>query len=356
MSSIYISPDGSVTGAGTRVKPYDLTTGLTSMSAADTLIFMDGIYRIPGATITLAPELASFQADDGARPIVTRSDDKCPVVDFKRGVKAKGIWFGSTLPNEVGPLIYLRSQVELDDCVFFGFYLGIGEGPQIRNHVRRCKFINCGYANLNHAVYVSNNLAKIGEGILLEENTFIGGGGYSLHFWSAPTVWTAKYNFFGNVQRAIVTGGSGECVGNIIWSNRGVGGSTFGLFFPASSTAIMFKENVIGPNVTRFLDPTYNVQFVGNRFYESDVFGDDPIVWSFDDVKNALGKNEIEINQIIDIVNASFSQSVDDLAGDLQIGQAFDDLDNIIDRMKATNEPRRLSISPIMDKYQGSKL
>ncbi|KKM96030.1 hypothetical protein LCGC14_1182130, partial [marine sediment metagenome] len=154
----------------------------------------------------------------------------------------------------------------------------------------------------------------------------------------------------------VVTGGSGEFVGNIIWSNRGESGSTFGIFFPSKSTAVMFKENVIGPNVTRFLDPTYNVQFVGNRFYESDVFGDDPIVWSFDDVKNALGKDEIEINQLIDIVNASFSQSVDDLAGDLQIGQAFDDLDNIIDRMKATNEPRRLSISPILDKYQGSKL
>ena len=288
---------------------------------------------------------------------MTRSDNKCPIVDFRRGVSAKGIWFGSTLPKEAGPIIYLRSQVELNDCVFFGFYLGIGEGSQTRNRVRRCKFINCGNERLDHAVYVSNNLAKIGEGIILEENTFIGGGGYTLHFWFAPTDWSAKYNFFGNVQWAIVTGGMGECIGNIIWSHNGFsGGEQFALFFPASSTAIMFKENVIGPNVTRFLDPTYNVQFVGNRFYESDVFGDDPIVWSFDDVKNALGKNEIEINQIIDIVNASLSQSVDDLAGDLQIGQAFDDLDNIIDRMKATNEPRRLSISPIMDKYQGSKL
>ena len=51
MTAIYVSPDGNAAGAGTRVDPYDVDTGLALMTAADTLIFMDGIHRISGGTI-----------------------------------------------------------------------------------------------------------------------------------------------------------------------------------------------------------------------------------------------------------------------------------------------------------------
>jgi hypothetical protein len=338
-ATLFVSPNGSPTGLGDRPAPLDLATGLDRLQPGDTLILIDGIYRVEaghelflGSRSSVAR--ASILADAGARPIIVTSDGTAPVVHFGDNTRVAGLWFGGTPNPEDEQGVTLGNDNDIVANTFFGYFGAINEGAQTRNVIRDNRFVNTGHGPYYHAVYINNSSARPGEGALIDGNVFVGGGGYATHLWHNPTHVTVSGNFYGDVERAIVAQGEDIlCERNVIWSSRGETweGLPIGptLFFPRGSSFV-FRNNLIG---ARNLPPTIEIPVApaavisGNAFVKGGrTFGDSPRILGPDELLQSLGVSGNELDAAVAALETAFQTDVTGIHANPDIERHFDTL------------------------------
>ena len=335
MPPIYVSPNGSISGSGTRNDPYDLATGQARMVSGSTMVFLDGVYRLAAGETTIGFGPAStvsarttFKAYAGARPLITLSNDDCPRVECLQATRLDGLWIGGTrIPTF--PLISPGTDVELEKCTFFGFRLGIGEGGNKRNSTLDCRFVNCGDGLFDHPIYISA-IQEVGEGMIIDGNFFVGCEGYSIHLYSEPSNTIVQHNIIGNAYLTIAAYGAGHKIKlNVIWNNSRQ---------PSLNTSPnftgLFTKNVLGPGLIYPTEPARG-DFKENIFMPGVTpIGSDPVSWKYGDETEKLGYSTAKIESTFDAIETIFQSSVDDLQRDTAIEGHFSILENIKDRLR----------------------
>jgi hypothetical protein len=220
--SLYTSPTGRSGGMGTRSDPLDLATGLARVGPTTVLELLGGVYHVSNsARLTLGGRGDGqniIRAASGERPIVTKNNGYPPTVFVNNKTRVEGIWFGGTTDTTNMPFI-VNNDDEIVGCVFWGYYGCINDASK-HNLFEDNLFVNCGRGDYYHAIYISGLSPSWDSCTTVRRNIFIGGEGYAIHLWHAPTYVKVDNNFVANGQRCIASDGIYVVVrDNIFWSN-----------------------------------------------------------------------------------------------------------------------------------------
>lgn len=208
--------------------PAAFTSDLAALTAGDTLMLADGIYsgNWHAPNILTIPASVTVQAESGARPVLTSSDDTPPRVDVLTPSVVNGLWFGSaTKPTANDTVIITYSQAQMKNCTFFNYdqcLLTQQTGHTIL--ISACRFINCGYGGLSHDIYITNHAYGGAYGCRMTDCINIGGQGWKYHSWGGATETEILRNFTGgrfgvsNVPNWAACNGTGTFTDNVFWS------------------------------------------------------------------------------------------------------------------------------------------
>jgi hypothetical protein len=337
-SPYYVSPDGTALGLGTEGDPMDLDTAMTIAQNGETIICMDGIYTDDSVVLGKTGVSLTIQADTGARPVFVHSDGQPPEVDRKSNTTVTDLWFGGTKPGAVlgSKAVQNGSGGGFTDCTFWGYIQGIINGSDAHGNIyRRNRFVNCGYQNLHHPLYIANMNSSLPEhGVLSEENIMVGSEGYSVHYYHEPAYGLAQYNFMGDCRDGLALQGdeSGPVSGNrnIIW---GATGSTLYNICASGNCDHNVFHGCPQPstpggtiNETRTFDNNYFHGVVTN--------GSNPITWQDADVSANFGKTPAQIDAAISALETAFAGTVQQIHDSATIEPHFATLKAVIDTWK----------------------
>lgn len=114
---IYVSPDGSLAGDGTRENPYDIDTALGFVKRGQTIVMMDGVYyrdktiTVPTTKSGTIQKRIGLIADEGATPILDGQSQVLVMTLEASYWDVKGIHFRHSANNQRG------FQLSGDSCV-----------------------------------------------------------------------------------------------------------------------------------------------------------------------------------------------------------------------------------------------
>lgn len=283
-----------------------------ALAAGGTVELTDGVYALNPANVTPSyhvniPAGATLKAADGARPVITLTDGYAPKIQIGAGATLEGVWIGGAKsPNGTNPgqYVHTASDAVIQHNTFFGYWECLAS-DFTRNHVYRNRFIHCGSGVYYHAIYYSGGIALLADEPIFEENLFIGGEGYGLHFWHDPLGGHAKGNFFGDVRYgAVIDGDSGRFERNIIW--RSFGTPAFLSGTGANQTATRF---LIGPSNGDVSSAVTDSVFMQGKT----PVGTGAVQWTDDDLSSELSITSGEINAAIAGIKEAFTTSIADM-------------------------------------------
>jgi hypothetical protein len=241
-----------------------------------------------------------------------------------------GIWFGGLRPASDTGYRTVTNGVGggFTDCTFFGYINGIQNGSDAHGNIyQRNRFVNCGYGLLLHPLYVANlNSSQQSDGVLSEENIFVGCEGYSVHYYHQPSYGLAQYNFIGDALYGLALQGdvSGPVSGNrnIIW-----GVSDTPLY---NVTETGTCNNNVWQGCSQPSTPDSDNYFVD----PVPTAGTNPHIWQEADVVSNLGKSSAQIDAAISALESAFTQTVQQIHDNATIETHFATLKAVIDTWK----------------------
>lgn len=211
--------------------PTNFAVDLTALAAGDTLMLADGIYTGDwhAPNILTIPASVTLQAESGARPVLTSSDDTPPRVDVLMPSIVDGLWFGSaTKPTTNDTVIITYSQAQMKNCTFFNYdQCLLTQQTGYNTLVDACRFVNCGYHNKSHDMYITNNKQTGIYGTRVQDCINIGGQGWKYHAYGGIVSDTEILrNFAGALDGGdvgyygcyVVSTGIGTITNNVFWS------------------------------------------------------------------------------------------------------------------------------------------
>jgi hypothetical protein len=350
LPEFYVEPSGK--GIGTQLNPTNLEAVL---STGKDINMLDGVHQID--VEVNVPANVVLKAVSGARPIITRSDNKPPRVHLNAGTMVNGIWFGGSKETVVERPITLNNDATIQDCTFFGYYGGIAEGGNSNHLFEGNRFINCGTAGHYHDLYISGDThAKI------YDNIFIGGEGYKIHLWHEAANADIQGNFVAECLLGLVLQHStNQAINNIFWNDT---------VRPMSTHLIagMFLHNLFGHRTDgtgkwdhqmnggegdlgltvdrcgyigdRYLDTT---TWPGSEVYVGPYNGDGHVLpaagtnyirYAVEDLPALLGYSEAQIDAAVEALEQAFAQTVQQIHDDSTIETHFATLKAVVDAWK----------------------
>lgn len=159
LETIYVAPDGSTSGVGTKEDPLDLDTALGFVKAGQTIIMMDGVYlrdktiTVPETKSGLSKKRIRLIADEGAEPVIDAQYEVLGMTLEASYWDVKGIDFRHSGNNLRGFQLSGNNCV-IEDCKFYdnndtGFQLSRTNGDYIKmsqwphdNLIKNCEVWN----------------------------------------------------------------------------------------------------------------------------------------------------------------------------------------------------------------------
>jgi hypothetical protein len=332
---LYASPAGS--GSGTQADPASLTAALAK---GQSFYMLDGIYN---SLDTINIQSGVFiRAATGARPVITRTDDKPPAVEMAANSRLYNIWLGGLRDEEISTELHPGNNSVIEDCVFCNYVEAIGEGAAAGVTYRRNKFIGCGSGELSHSLYINNAVDHTASVL---ENIFIGGEAYHVHIWHNATNTPVRNNFSSGADFCVVPQGANHIVeGNIFWKPSSPG-------YPvnlSTGTDRTYTNNYHGPIASGSLRNGHldwfgaaipgDVTASGNHYYtntlEPGYDPNSPTTTNDGDEGTLLGKSTAQIDAAISALETAFAGTVQQIHDSATIETHFATLKAVIDTWK----------------------
>jgi hypothetical protein len=292
------------------------------------MYFTDGIYETNSITLK-----ATMLAVNGARPVIVGADGYPPAVTVANNADVSGLWIGGTRPAGVdgSRTIQMGSNSVVHDCTFFGYINAIINGSDAHGNIyRRNRFVNCGYENLWHPLYIANmNSSQESHGVLSEENVMVGCEGFSVHYYHEPAYGLAQYNFIGDGRDglALQGDGSGPVSGNrnIIWT---VSNAPLYDICTSGNCDHNVWHGCAQPSAGG------GGTFDNNYFHGVTTNGTNPVTWDDADVETNFGKTPAQIDTAIAALETAFGGTVQQIHDSATIETHFATLKAVIDTWK----------------------
>ena len=280
-----------------------------------------GIYTMDVVTVN-----ASETLEGVGRVIITRADGKPPSVEIGVGATLKNVWIGGTRETalENSAHIHPATNAVLDGGTFFGYYGGVNCGDSYGQCLKNCRFVNCGTQLLYHPLYVNQFRAQAGEGVLIQDNVFVGCEGYSIHLYHSPNYCTLLRNFIAaNGHGIAIEGNYNAAKYNIIWQNYTASCAWLGQDNGTSN--LTFRQNLFGyATTTHWLDYPADSKVGKNYFVEGATpFGNNPITIQRSMVGYYTGYTSVQLNQAVNNIKTSFNAPLINLLADTSIESNF---------------------------------
>ena len=284
------------------------------------MILQAGIYTMDTVTIADGETL-----EGSGRVIITRSDGKPPRVVVGAGATVRNVWIGGTKDTADNAIVALETGATLDNVTLFGYYGGIGCGTNHSQVIQNCRFVYCGTGLLYHPVYVANSAAGAGEGVLIQDNVFVGCEGYSIHLYHGPNYCTLLRNFIAaNGHGIAIEGNYNTAKYNIVWQNYTASCAWLGQDNGTSN--LTFRQNLFGyATTTHFLDYPADSKVGKNYFVEgaAAVFGNNPVIIARGMVDDYTGYTSVQLNKAVNNIKTSFNAPLTNLLTDASIESNF---------------------------------
>jgi hypothetical protein len=225
----------------------------STILSGDTVILASGIYQPPGV-FNFGPagtpgNLTTFKAASGARPIFTSPSNYPPVIGMLDYVRLDGLWFGGlrnvTVDQGIrpggSPMGYGK---EIINCTIFNFIEGISVGSAQYYLIQGNRFVNTGYTQFHHGVYLSGN-GKNPRGaasthVIVDNNILIGGEGFGIQDWHLGRDMILTRNFITQHTWGTVTDSSDHLIANnFTWKLKGgFGEQPYGVWVDSTHTIV----------------------------------------------------------------------------------------------------------------------
>ena len=288
------------------------------------IYYMDVVTVAPGDTL-----------EGVGRVIITRADGKPPSVEIGVGATLKNVWIGGTRETvlENSAHIHPATNAVLDGVTFFGYYGGVNCAPGLSQVIQNCRFVNCGTQLLYHPIYCNSYTAQAGQGVLIQDNVFVGCEGYSIHLYHSPNYCTILRNFIAaNGHGIAIEGNYNTAKYNILWQNYTASCAWLGQ--DNGTLGLTFRQNLFGyATTTHWLDYPADSKVGKNYFVEgATVFGNNPITIARGLVDNYTGYTSVQLNQAVNNIKTSFNAPLANLLTDSSVESNF-----AVCRMATTN-------------------
>lgn len=291
---------------GDQVFPY------AELAAGGIVELADGIYALDPATTVNGyhiniPAGGTLKAAAGAKPIITRTDGYAPTVVVNSGATLEGCWIGgakAAAPATPNQHVHVKPDCVVRYNTFFGFWECLGS-DFTRVHIYRNRFIECGSGVHYHSLYYTNHdITQAEDEPLIEENIFIGGEGYAIHFWHDPTYGKVRGNFLGDVLCGmVIDGDNGTFQKNIVWSSTGIA------VLAGTGSNQTITDTLIGSLTGSVTSAVTNSYFMSPK----ELTGTNPTQWTRLDLSTNLGVTTDQIREAIDGIRAVVVSSIADL-------------------------------------------
>jgi len=331
--TIYVAPDGLPGNKGSATSPIDLATALSSSGPVRpgyTVQLSAGIYRYSSATFapagTSALNMTVFKAAPGARVIITSPTDTPPNIYMNDYMRLDGLWFGGTRQTSDLTGIYTGANPishwkQIVNCTIWGYYGAIKASNTEYALFQGNRFVHNGGGTLYHDLYVSSNEPFPGppgtatQHNIVDNNIFVAGEGYAIHFWHNNHTNIVTRNFVGQHTMGLVHDGSDALIANnFFWRT-----TAESVWLPG--THMYFANNIMGIQTYSAGSDTSNT--LTTNAFATTPFGSSGIRLTPGQEVTQLGISAASIDNAIAMLDTAFDESVNAIYENTTIESAF---------------------------------